>query len=527
MTNTNSPLDARWAELQSHANRLCAADIRNLVRQGGPARLRQLVLDHGFLRVDAARQRLDDAALQSLFDLAADAGVLEQRDRMFAGEPINLTENRQVTHWAWRLPEPPASVAATRRQMDIWVQRLLSRATQPSGRPIKSILHLGIGGSDLGPRMVADTIAYSVSVHSQIDAYFAANVDGHELQQALDRLDPKATIVSIASKTFTTRETLRNAQTVMDWLRDGGVRDPLSHCVAITSDADKAIAWGIEAENIFTFEDSVGGRFSLWSPVGLPARLAIGETEWQRLLAGAHAADEHFRAAPLQSNLPVLLALLDVWNHSVLQLPARVIAPYDARMGLLVAHIQQLEMESLGKQLGPDGQLAPHAHCPMIWGEPGTNGQHAYFQWLHQAATAVALEVLLVARPRHDFDAHHAILLANGLAQADAFAFGKSPEGDLAQGIEGRLRTLPGGRPVTLWCYRELDAYALGYVIATLEHKVVCLGHLWGVNAFDQFGVELGKTMAKTVEAYLADTNLDFVPPHLAGTLDWLKKASL
>lgn len=518
-------LQGIWDQLRQHAARLTDVPLRDLVDQGGPTRLRQLVVDQGFLRVDAGRQRLDVAALNSLHDLASAAGVLDQRDRMFAGAPINLTEGRSVTHWSWRDPSPPAEVATTRAQMDEWVRRLLARATQPSGRPIKSILHLGIGGSDLGPRMVADTIAYSVSVHSQIDAYFAANVDGHELQRALDRLDPKATVVSIASKTFTTRETLRNAQTVMEWLRQGGVEDPLSHCVAITSDSKRALAWGIPPDQIFAFEDSVGGRFSLWSPVGLPARLAIGESEWSRLLAGAHAADVHFREAPAQSNLPLLLALLDVWNHTLLGLPARVIAPYDARMKLLVAHIQQLEMESLGKQLNPAGELAPNAHCPMIWGEPGTNGQHAYFQWLHQAAQRVALEVLLVARPRHAFEAHHAILLANGLAQADAFAFGKQPEGEDAKGAGGLLRALPGGRPVTIWCYRELDAYTLGYVIATLEHKVVCLGQLWGINAFDQFGVELGKTMAQTVEAYFANTHSDFVPPYLTDTLQWFKNA--
>lgn len=514
---------AVWQRLSQHAQRLQGVSIEGLVRDGGPARLRRLIADHDFLRVDAVRQRLDDATLTDLFELADTMGVLAQRDRMFAGLPINVTENRSVMHWTWREPVSSASVQKTRAQMDEWVRRLLSRANQPSGRPIKSILHLGIGGSDLGPRMVADTIAYSVSVHSQIDAYFAANVDGHELQRALDRLDPKATIVSIASKTFTTRETLRNAQTVMAWLRRGGVDDPLSHCVAITSEPQKAIAWGISPDAIFSFEDSVGGRFSLWSPVGLPARLAIGETAWEQLLAGAHAADNHFRQAPAENNLPLLLALIDVWNHSLLKLPARVIAPYDARMKLLVAHIQQLEMESLGKQLGPDGNTAQYAHCPMIWGEPGTNGQHAYFQWLHQAAQEVAMEVLLVAKPRHNYAAHHAILLANGLAQADAFAFGKQPTGQQADGVGGQLRALPGGRPVTLWCYRELDAYTLGYVIATLEHKVVCLGHLWGVNAFDQFGVELGKTMAQTVEAYFADTNPDFVPPHLSDTLQWFK----
>ncbi len=514
-----------WHTLSQHGARLKGLPIERLVADGGPSRLRRLVVDHDFLRVDAGRQRLDDAALDSLFDLADAAGVLAQRDRMFAGEAINVTENRSVTHWAWRQPVSSPSVEQTRARMGEWVRRLLARANQPSGRPIKSILHLGIGGSDLGPRMVADTIAYSVSVHSQIDAYFAANVDGHELQRALDRLDPKATVVSIASKTFTTRETLRNAQTVMAWLRRGGVDDPLSHCVAITSEPQRAQAWGISPDAIFEFEDSVGGRFSLWSPVGLPARLAIGETEWERLLAGAHAADCHFRQAQAHANLPLLLALIDVWNHSILKLPARVISPYDARMKLLVAHIQQLEMESLGKQLGPDGKTAPHAQCPMIWGEPGTNGQHAYFQWLHQAAQEVAMEVLLVAKPRHSFDAHHAILLANGLAQADAFAFGKQPAGQLADGVGGQLRRLPGGRPVTLWCYRELDAYTLGYVIASLEHKVVCLGQLWGVNAFDQFGVELGKTMAQTVEAYFADSNLDFVPPHLSETLQWFKNA--
>ncbi len=514
---------SRWQVLEEHARRLQDISLRGLFDQGGYARSERLRFDHGHLYIDATRQRFDLSALEALWSLAEDLAVLKSRDDMFAGKVLNKTEQRNVSHWAWREPNPSGNSASTLARLDDWVGSLLAKFIQPSGSPIRSILHLGIGGSDLGPRMVADMIAYSNSVHTEIKAYFAANVDGHELQRALDCLDPKTTLVSIASKTFTTRETLCNAQTVIAWLAQGGVSDPLKHVVAVTSDSNKARAWGVYPEQIFEFEDSVGGRFSLWTPVGLPARLAIGELAWANLLKGAYAADLHFKTAPLRENLPLMLALIDIWNHSLLRLPARVIAPYDARMGLWVTYIQQLEMESLGKQLGPNGELLAHAACPMIWGEPGTNGQHAYFQWLHQARQAVAIEVLLVAQPQHAFDAHHNILLANGLAQADAFAFGKQPEGALAAGVNGRLRTLPGGRPVSLWMFRTLDAYTLGYALATLEHKVLCLGQLWGVNAFDQFGVELGKTMALSLEQQLAKGLEGQGDKHLEDVLQWLK----
>jgi len=521
---TDQPLSAQWQALHTHWRRLESVSPQQWLAARTAEHSQPWVLQAGGVLLDYSRQRFDLAAFNALLDLARASDIEHWRNGMFAGEMLNVTERRAVSHWQWRSNTPSKVVADEKAKLDAWVTQVHSgQFVLPSAHTPKHVLHLGIGGSYLGPLLVSEAIAYCDSHTAGIKAHYVANVDAHELQAVLDRLDPHQTLVTIASKTFTTRETMRNAQSVLEWMVEAGLDNPLGHCVAITAQPKKAIAWGIPETQIFGFEDSVGGRFSVWSPIGLPARLSLGEQAWTKLLSGARDADTHFQQASFESNLPVILALLDVWNHTIAQLPARVAAPYDARLRWLVTHLQQLEMESLGKSLTLGGDDATHAACPMVWGEPGTNSQHAYFQWLHQAKKDVAVELLLVANADHTFAEHQMILLANGIAQADALAYGKcAPRIDENDAMV-KFRDLPGGKPVAVWALPRLDAYSLGFMLGCYEHKMLCLGALWNINPFDQFGVELGKCMAADVESYLQTDEPETIPPHLSHLLNWLK----
>jgi glucose-6-phosphate isomerase len=520
-----APSAEHWRLLTHHAARLRGWTPSDWLHYRTRPDAPNAVLQAGGLRLDHTRQKIDAAAWQALQALAAASPIASWRAAMFAGEPLNSTEGRAVKHWEWRGAIPGAAVAATVARLTAWMARLQSGEFLLSGgdKP-QAVIHLGIGGSYLGPLLVAEAIAYCPDRRTGLPVHFVANVDAHELQSVLQTLDPHTTLVTIASKTFGTRETMRNAQSILEWMAAHGVAAPLAHCVALTAAADRALSWGVPASQIFTFDDSVGGRFSVWSPVGLPARIALGELRWQELLRGACAADAHFCDAALPDNLPVVLALLDVWNHSICGLPARIVAPYDARLRWLVGYLQQLEMESLGKRLDLNGRVAVHAACPMIWGEPGTNGQHAYFQWLHQADRPVAVEMLMVARSSHAFDEHQNILLANVLAQADALSYGRRAERgpDGADDYLAAWKDLPGGQPVSLWGMPVLDAYHLGFLLAVYEHKMVCLGALWNINPFDQFGVELGKVMASDVERLLTHGPASTTSVDMAATLHWL-----
>ncbi len=513
-----------WDTLEQHRQRLSQTTPAQWLAQREQESEHLWQIRHQGVLVDISRQRLDTHAMGALLSLAQAAGVAQGRDAMFAGELINSTEGRSVEHWQWRSPAPSNPVAAEQARLAAFACSIEQGAYQlPSGQMVRDVLHIGIGGSFLGPLLVSEALSFRSQ--TPVNTHYAANVDAHELLAILDRLDPRTTLVTIASKTFTTRETMRNAQTVLEWMVKHDLPNPMGHCVALTAKVDKAIAWGIPDSQIFTFDDSVGGRFSLWSPIGLPARLSMGELAWQQLLDGAHDADQHFKTAEFKANIPVVLALLDVWNHSICNIPARVCAPYDARLAHWVRHLQQLEMESLGKGLTPDGQPATRAACPMIWGEPGTNGQHAYFQWMHQANIPVAVEVFVIAQAAHYEPEHQRILLANGLAQADAFAYGRNfPRTGALTEEQAIQRDLPGGKPVTVWGLPHLDAYSLGFLIACYEHKMLCLSKLWSINAFDQFGVEMGKTMATEMEHYLAATPGAQPPVHMRSVLSWISQ---
>jgi glucose-6-phosphate isomerase len=383
-----------------------------------------------------------------------------------------------------------------------------------SGKPITDIVNIGIGGSDLGPEMVCR--ALRPFVHPRLNMHFVSNVDGHDLDAVLSGIDPQTTLFIIASKTFTTRETMMNAQSARAWfLERGNEADLPKHFVAVSTNTTAVSEFGIDPENMFPFWDWVGGRYSVWSAIGLSVALAIGFERFREFLAGAHAMDRHFRTAPLEQNMPAILALVGFWNRNFLGGASVSIAPYHQDLSRFPAYLQQLEMESNGKRVALDGGALDVATCPVIWGDVGTNGQHAYFQLLHQGVDVTPVDFIAALKPSHGLSGHHSVLLANCFAQSEAFMKGKT--GDevraemRAQGlpdaeIEALIphRTFPGNRPSNTILMDALTPSALGALIALYEHKVFVQGALWGINSFDQWGVELGKVLAKNIEAELA-----------------------
>ncbi|WP_438800839.1 glucose-6-phosphate isomerase [Achromobacter pestifer] len=465
------------------------------------------------LRVlNAPGLRLDLSAQAYSPDLQkAEAALLEQqgfdaaRACLFDGGNANWTEQRAAWHTALRAPQPPARVAkavlAERERMREFV-----RQADAAGR-YGSVLHLGIGGSDWGPRLVTRALRHG---GARREVRFASNVDSHSVADAMSRLDPHDTLVIVASKSFTTTEPLANAEVAMNWLRDAGVADPIKQVVAVTANVEAALNLGILPDHIFQIWDWVGGRYSLWSAISLPVALALGTDAFDQLLAGAAAMDEHFRTAPIEENAPVQLALAGVVNRSVLGYDSLVIAPYDSRLYHIVPWAQQLEMESLGKVATADGSPAGVPTGPAVWGMSGTDCQHTFFQWLHQDTRGAPVDFILCEKPDHAYARHHELLIANCLAQRSALLRGKSFEEALAEtsAIEsdpGRARLLaqhrvhPGGRPSSLIVLPHLEAYTLGALLALYEHKVFTQGVVWGINPFDQWGVEFGKALAKGI----------------------------
>jgi glucose-6-phosphate isomerase len=373
------------------------------------------------------------------------------------------------------------------------------------------VVNIGIGGSDLGPQMAV--LALDDFVLPGKRFHFVSNVDGHELAAVLKRLKPESTLFLIASKTFTTIETMTNARSAKAWFEAQGGRDVARHFAALTTNVAAARAFGIVTT--FGFWDWVGGRYSVWSAIGLPVAIAIGAGGFREFLAGAHAMDGHFRSAPLESNLPVRLALLDIWYRNFHGFTSRSIAPYHSALRRLPAYLQQLEMESNGKRVNMQGTALAYATAPVLWGEPGTNGQHAYFQMLHQGTDVVPLEFVAVKSPKHDLPGHHELLLANVLAQAQALMLGKVDAGG--------HRHFPGNRPSTFLLLDELTPASLGALIALQEHRVFVSGSLWGINSFDQWGVELGKVLAKDLEQRLQSGDVTGLDSSTAGLLSRLR----
>jgi len=435
--------------------------------------------------------------------LAQEVGLEARRDAMFAGEPINTTEGRAVLHTALRAPRGQAPFSDDVHGV---LDRLLDFAEQvrdTAASGITDVVNIGIGGSDLGPQMVVP--ALDAFTHPGLAMHFVSNVDGHDITPVLRRLKPETTLFIIASKTFTTQETMANAAVARQWFLANGGSDISRHFVAATTNLKAAAEFGIHTT--FGFWDWVGGRYSLWSAIGLPIAIAIGSEHFRALLAGAHAMDRHFAEAPLEANLPALLGLLDVWYRNFHGFTSRSVAPYHQGLKRLPAYLQQLEMESNGKCVDLDGERLPFGTSPVVWGEPGTNGQHAYFQMLHQGTDVIPVEFIAVKTPTHDHADLHAKALANCLAQSQALMLGKTTEAALAEKAPtasatlGRLtvarhRTFPGNRPSTTLLLDRLTPAALGALIALYEHRVFTSGAVWGINSFDQWGVELGKALA-------------------------------
>ena len=449
-----------------------------------------------------------------LLDLARACGLAQHRDAMLAGQAINTTENRAVLHTLLRRPAGlalPGDVPETAQRLaDVHhtLGAMLAYAEQVrSDSAITDVVNIGIGGSDLGPHMAVRALeAFRVPGKR---FHFVSNVDGHELHSVLQGLRPESTLFLVASKTFTTVETMTNARSALAWFTAQGGRDVARHFAALTTNIEAADALGITTT--FGFWDWVGGRYSLWSAIGLPIAIAIGAQGFRDFLAGAHAMDEHFRTAPLAQNLPVRLGLLDVWYRNFHGFTSRCIAPYHAALGRYSAYLQQLEMESNGKQVARDGQALAYATSPVLWGEPGTNGQHAFFQMLHQGADVLPLEIVAVRQASHPLPGHQPMVLANALAQAQALMVGKASE-------DGH-RHFPGNRPSTFLLLEALTPASLGALIALQEHRVFVSGSLWGINSFDQWGVELGKVLAKDIEARLDSGDATGLDGSTAGLL--------
>ncbi|MFZ1622366.1 glucose-6-phosphate isomerase [Dokdonella sp.] len=451
---------------------------------------------------DLSKNLIDQRVMAALADLARECRIEQRRDAMLAGAAINATENRAVLHVALRAPRESAlhdeEVHEVLERMLAFAERV--RDTRASG--IRHIVNIGIGGSDLGPQMVVP--ALDAYCQRDLALHFVSNVDGHDIDSALRGLKPVETLFVIASKTFTTQETMSNARIARDWFVANGGTDTRRHFVAATTNIKAAAEFGIDTT--FGFWDWVGGRYSLWSAIGLPIALAVGAQNFRELLGGAQAMDRHFRESPIERNLPIQLGLLDVWYRNFHGFTSRSIAPYHQGLRRLPAYLQQLEMESNGKRVDIDGQLLPFATSPVIWGEAGTNGQHAYFQMLHQGSDVIPVEFILERDPAHVHADAHRKLLANGLAQAQALMLGRSAAEAIGDKVPtasplmdpevlARHRTFPGNRPSSTFLIDRLTPAALGALIAMYEHRVFVSGALWNINSFDQWGVELGKML--------------------------------
>ncbi|WP_416760729.1 glucose-6-phosphate isomerase [Roseateles sp. So40a] len=525
-----------WAALQSHFQQSGRAfDVRQAFAADAD-RFAAWSLQAPEVFADLSKNRIDTRTLELLLQLARDVQLESQREALFDGDPINATEGRAVLHTALRAPagQGPFSdeVQASLDRMLAFADGVRDRAA--SG--ITDVVHIGIGGSDLGPAMVVQ--ALQSYVPAGLKLHFVSNVDGHDLAPVLRDLNPATTQFIVASKTFTTQETLANARAAKAWFLQNGGTDIARHFAATTSNAAAAAEFGIDTT--FGFWDWVGGRYSLWSVIGLPIAIAIGSAQFRALLAGAHAMDQHFRTAPLNRNLPVLLGLLDVWYRNFHGFTSRSVAPYHQGLRRLPAYLQQLEMESNGKGVDRAGDPLSFATSPVVWGEAGTNGQHAYFQMLHQGTDVIPVEFIAVKTP--NFGAHiggelldklqdqHVKLLANCLAQSQALMQGKTAEAaraesaptaskDLDPDVLARHRSFTGNRPSTTLLLDALTPSSLGALIALYEHRVFVSGAVWNINSFDQWGVELGKALCNSLLPRLGSGDASGLDGSTAGLL--------
>jgi len=506
-----------WSALTAHRDARADVTLRELFA-GDDDRGERLALAVGDLWVDISKQPVTDDTLGLLADLADERGMPGFMERMMAGEPVNSTEGRAALHTALRAPHGTTiqvdgtdvvhGVHDTLGRMADLVDRLRSgRLLGATGRPVSALVSLGIGGSYLGPAMATGALAHQA--HPDLDVRFASNLDGADITAALRGLDPTTTLVLICSKTFTTAETMVAAESARTWLADGVGTDVSAHLAAATTASGRAAAFGIDPALTFSVPDWVGGRFSLPSAVGLGLMASIGPDAFGDLLAGMRAIDEHLAATPVSSNGPMLLGLLDVWHRSFLGASSLAVVPYSSQLGLFPAYLQQLMMESLGKRVLMDGSAVTGDTGAVVWGAPGTDGQHAFFQLLHQGTEPVPCDLIGVARPVADpRQAHHDGLIANLFAQAEALAFGLTTDEAATTGVPPDLlahRTFPGNRPTTVILAPELSPSVLGQLVALYEHRTVAAAAVWGINPFDQWGVELGKSLARRITDELVD----------------------
>ncbi len=501
-----------WKSLAEHRAKIEGLHLRDLFRED-PERGERLTLDAVGLHLDYSKNRTTDQTLALLLDLARQSGLRERIDAMFRGDRINTTEDRAVLHVALRAPRE-ASIELDGHDVVPGVHEVLDRAAAfaerlrsgdwkgHTGRRIRNVVNLGIGGSDLGPMMAYEALrAYS---HRDLRLGFVSNIDGTDFAETVRDMDPAETLFIVCSKTFTTLETLTNARTARDWCLAalGDEAAVARHFVAVSTNAEEVAKFGIDTENMFGFWDWVGGRYSYASAVGLSLLIGIGPERFREMLAGFRAMDEHFRTAPFERNMPVLLALLGIWYDDFLGAETHAVLPYDQYLWRFSAYLQQLDMESNGKRVDLDGNPVDYQTGPIVWGQPGTNGQHAFYQLIHQGTKLIPCDFIGFARSLNPLGRHHDLLMANFLAQTEALAFGKTREEVVAEGVpEAQVphRTFPGNRPTNTILAEQLDPATLGKLVALYEHKVFVQGSIWRINSFDQWGVELGKVLAQRI----------------------------
>ena len=521
--DTYGPRTSAWEDLEASAKRLRTQSIDALF-VADSARGDTFAAEAAGLFLDFSRQKIDAAAFEQLCSLAEQTSVAEWVKRMFLAEPINNTEDRPALHIALRRPrESSLPVDGCDVMPDVEAQRekIQSLATAleagalygDTGKPITTVVNIGIGGSDLGIAMAVEALAeYRLPA---VDVHFVSNIDGVDLVHVLRVVDPETTLFVICSKSFTTLETLANAQAVRAWLmKHGGESAVAAQCIAVSTNHAAMDAFGIADDKRLAMWDWVGGRFSLWSAVGLSIALAIGWKNFSALLEGAHEMDQHFQNTPARSNLPVLLALVGIWNRNFMASDSLAVLPYDDHLARFPAFLQQLEMESNGKSVRRNGEPVECATCPVVWGEPGSNAQHSFYQLLHQGTLNVAVDFLLPRRSGVGMDDQHELAIANCLAQTWALA-----SGDPAGQASSSHQQYPGSRGSTLLLFDRLDPATLGKLVALYEHKVFVQGVIWDVNSFDQFGVELGKRLASELLRISASTQ----PAPIAAAVRWLK----
>ncbi len=522
MYSTVKPTDLpAWEALERHAADVGDLHIKDLFSSGSD-RFEQFSLEVDDFLLDYSKNCVTEETMELLTDLARQAGFLQAREAMFGGDAINWTERRSVLHVALRNRSGDPIVVDGQnvmpgiervlRQMRVFTDSVRSgRWLGFSGRPIEAVVNIGIGGSDLGPVMVTEALRH---YHDGPSVRFVSNIDATDFVESTRNLNPETTLFIVASKTFTTEETMTNARTARDWVlaASGDSAAVARHFVALSTNRKRVEAFGIDPANCFEFWDWVGGRYSLWSAIGLSIALAVGFSAFEGLLEGAHRMDRHFREAPLEANLPVVLALLGVWNRNFLGTASQALLPYDQYLHRFAAHFQQVDMESSGKMTDRDGDRIRYDTGPVIWGEPGTNGQHAFFQLLHQGTSVIPCDFIGFVESLNPIGDHHRKLMANFLAQTEALMRGKN-EAEVrdeltSQGLKAAEidllaphKVFPGNRPTNTLLLKRLTPESLGMLIAAYEHKTFVQGVVWRINPFDQWGVELGKELAGTIMA--------------------------